>query len=292
MDPRPPESRKRKLRTFRHLDPESIAHPWDVQALRTLKRVPGLDLLVRKVMEYGLERILYLENIADNVRVTEAMYPKLLRSLRWGCQILGVDEPELYVTVDPVPNAYTYGHTKPFIVLTSGLLDLLDEQELFFTIGHELGHIRFSHVLYTVLAENLKIVLEAVGRATLGLGQLVGISLALPLFDWRRKAELSCDRAGLICVQDPDVPIRVFMKLAGGSDTNAAMSQAEFMRQIRDYEDANESWLNKAYTIAMTAFRTHPYPIMRAKHLDEWIRSGDYASLTGLELETDTSNEP
>src|SRR5262245_64795945 len=106
-------------------------------------------------MEYGFERLYYLDNIAGNVRVTKHMFGRLYRSLTWGCKILDVDEPELYVTLDPNPNAFTYGHTRPFIVVTSGLLDMLDDEERFVVIAHELGHIKASHVLYTVLAKNI-----------------------------------------------------------------------------------------------------------------------------------------
>lgn len=278
-------ARKRRLRTFRDVPVDKLMHPWDLKATRALGRVPGFELVTRKIMEFGLERVLYLENLADNVRVGPKMFPRLHQYLQWGCKILGVDEPEMYVNMNPEPNAFTYGHTRPFIVLTSGLVDMLDGEERFYVIGHELGHIKFGHVLYTVLAENLKTVLEIIGKATLGIGALLGTGLALPLLDWYRKAELSADRAALLCVQDRDVPFRTFMKLAGGSPAMYDdMEQAEFMRQIRAYEDADESTLNKAYKILITAFRTHPFPIMRAKHLDEWITGGGFSQVTGIDL--------
>lgn len=283
--PSEPETTRRRLRTFPNLDPHQLMHPWDVKATAALGKVPGLQLATRKMMEYGLERLFYLENTADNVRVTDTMFPRLHRYLQWGCKILGVQEPEMYVNMEPVPNAYTYGHTRPFIVLTSGLVDLLDEQERLFVIGHELGHIKFGHVLYTVLAENIRVVIDIIGRATLGVGSLLGTGLALPLLDWYRKAELSADRAALLCTQDEDVAIRTFMKLAGGSrELFAEMDADEFMRQIRHYEEADESSLNKFYKLWLTAFRTHPFPIMRANHLDQWIRSGQCHEVTGLEL--------
>ena len=276
---------RRRLKTFRHVPHEQLMHPWDLKATTALGKVPGFELATRKMMEYGLERIFYLENTADNVRVTDKMFPRLHRYLRWGCQILGVEEPEMYMNMDPVPNAYTYGHTRPFIVLTSGLVDMLDEQERLFVIGHELGHIKFGHVLYTVLAENIRVVIDIIGKATLGVGSLLGTGLALPLLDWYRKAELSADRAALLCVQDREVAFRSFMKIAGGSVAMAAqMEIGEFMRQIRAYEEADESTLNRAYKIWITAFRTHPFPIMRANHLDRWIESGECGKATGLQL--------
>jgi Zn-dependent protease with chaperone function len=277
-----PQKKQRKLRTYPELERQAFMHPWDIKATAALHRVPGFDRVIAKVMEYGLERVLFLQNIADNVRVTDKMFPRLYRYLQWSCKVLAVPEPEFYVSLDPIPNAYTYGHTRPFIVMTTGLIELLGEEEQFFAVAHEVGHIKCEHVLYTAVAMNIATLVEILGQATLGLGSLLGKGLELPLYDWQRKSELSADRAALLCVQDKSVAIRSFMKLAGGANKLFhEMDQDEFMRQIRSYEDADESNLNKLYKFVITAFRTHPFPIMRAKHLDEWITSGEYAHISG-----------
>jgi Zn-dependent protease with chaperone function len=274
-------TRRKQLRTFPGLQAEDFQHEDDRAATAALQAIPGLDTLVGKVLEYGFERVYYLENTASNVRVTPRMFGRLHRALGWGCKILEIEEPELYVMVDPIPNAFTYGHTRPFIVLSSGLVDMLDDEERFFVIAHELGHIKAGHVLYTVLARNIASVVSMIGQATLGLGALLGQGLVLALYDWYRKAELTADRAGLLCVQDMNPCIRTFMKLAGGaSRLYAEMDQGEFVRQIREYEDADRSGLNRAYKQLITAFRTHPFPILRAKELDLWHGSG-YRDLAG-----------
>jgi Zn-dependent protease with chaperone function len=274
-------TRRKQLRTFPGLEAEDFQHPDDLVATSALQAIPGLDTLVAKVLEYGFERVYYLENVASNVRVTPRMFARLHRALGWGCKILGVDEPELYVQVDPIPNAFTYGHTRPFIVLSSGLVDMLDDEERFFVIAHELGHIKAGHVLYTVLARNIAAVVSMIGQATLGLGALLGQGLVLALYDWYRKSELTADRAGLLCVQDMEPCLRTFMKLAGGARRlYEEMDQAEFVRQIREYEDADRSQLNRAYKQLITAFRTHPFPILRAKELDLW-HGGGYRELAG-----------
>jgi Zn-dependent protease with chaperone function len=269
------ETRKRQLRTFPNLVAKDFQHPYDVAATEALKAVPGLDKVIAKIMEYSLERVFYLENIACSVRVTPRMFGRLYRSLGWGCQILDLEEPELYVTLDPVPNAYTYGHTRPFVVLTSGLVDMLDDEECFFVIAHELGHIKAAHVLYTIMARNISTLVTIIGQATLGLGSLLGQGLVTALHDWYRKAELTSDRAGLLCVQELDPCIRVFMKMAGGaSRLYTEMDHEEFLQQIRAYEDADELLLNKAYKGLLTMYRTHPLPILRAQELDAWHRDG------------------
>lgn len=269
------EPKRRKLKVLPGLSAPEFQHAQDVAATEALKRVPGLDRILAKILEYGVERLYYLDNIASNVRVTAKMFPRLHRNLTWACKILDVAEPELYVTVNPVPNAFTYGHTKPFVTLTSGLVDMLDEEELFFVIGHEVGHIKAGHVLYGTMARNIAAVIELIGQATLGIGALLGQGLVYALLEWFRSAELTADRAGLLCVQDVDPAIRAFMKLAGGATRMYdEMDRDEFLRQIRAYEDADRSMLNKAYKVFLTASRTHPFAILRAKEIDLWHGSG------------------
>jgi len=275
------ETRKRQLRTLPNLTAQDFQHPHDTTATEALKAVPGLDQIIAKIMEYGLERMFYLDNVASSVRVTPRMFGRLSRSLGWGCQILDLEEPELYVTLNPVPNAYTYGHTRPFVVLTSGLVDMLDDEECFFVIAHELGHIKANHVLYTIMARNISTIMTFIGQATLGLGTLLGQGLTVALHDWYRKAELTADRAGLLGVQDLDPCLHAFMKLAGGaSRLYAEMDRTAFLQQIRAYEEADELFLNQAYKGLLTMYRTHPYPILRAKELDAWHQSG-YRDLMG-----------
>ena len=269
------ETKKRKLRLLPGLEAEHFQHPQDAAATAALKSVPGIDTVVAKVMEYSLERLYYLENTANNIRVTPKMFGRMYRSLEWACKILDVPEPELYVTVNPVPNAYTFGHTQPFIVLTSGLVDMLDEEERFFVISHEVGHIKAGHVLYTIIARNIAGIMTLLGQMTLGIGALLGKGLEFALYEWMRKSELTADRAGLLCVQDIEPCVRTFMKLAGGaSRLYPEMDKDEFLRQIRTYEEADRSQLNRAYKVLLTLPRTHPFAILRARELDAWNQSG------------------
>lgn len=234
-------------------------------------------------MEYGFERAYYIENTAENVRISERQFPRVHACLEWACEVLDVPLPELYMVDDPEAHAFTYGQSQPFVTLSSGLLEIMDEDELSFLIGIEVGHIKCEHVLYTMVARNISAILSPVGPITFGLSALLGTGLEIALFDWSRKAQLSADRAGLLTVQDRDVALRAFMKLAGGGrGMGKDMNPHAFVDQIRAYEDADRSGLNRSYKMLLTAFRTHPFPILRAKHLDAWVEGGGYGRLTGL----------
>ena len=105
------------------------------------------------------------------------------------------------------------------------------------------------------------------------------------LFHVSGDKSLTADRAGLLCVQDLEPCLRAFMKMAGGARRlYEEMDYTEFVRQIRTYEDADRSNLNKAYKILITLYRTHPFPILRARQLDLWHGEGyrDIAGPRGL----------
>ena len=54
-----------------------------------------------------------------------------------------------------MPNALTIGMNKPFIVVSSGLVDLLDDEEMRFVLAHELGHAMSGHAVYQTLLQRL-----------------------------------------------------------------------------------------------------------------------------------------
>ncbi|HNS09905.1 MAG TPA: M48 family metallopeptidase [Candidatus Ozemobacteraceae bacterium] len=278
---------RRRFKTFPNLKAESFQHPWDRQAIGALQAIPGFEFLVTKLMEIGFEQFFRITNLASNIHVKGKMLPRLRETLRYATRILDMPEPELYVTTHPIPNAFTYGQTRPFIVVTSGLIEAMDEEEVFFVLGHELGHIKCGHVLYRTMARNFKMVLDIAAGATFGISGLLSKGLEMAMFDWERKSELSADRAGLICVQNQHIANRAFMKMAAASPKlYSEMDEGEFLRQIRAYEDASdESFINKTYTAFITSTMSHPFLIMRAKQLDSWIENGEFSNLTGINPE-------
>lgn len=271
---------------FTGLKGEHFQHPWDKQATHALQAIPGFEYLIKKLMEVGFEQFFRMTNLASNIHVTGNMLPGLQNILKNACLILDVPEPELYVSTNPVPNAYTYGQTNPFIVVTSGMLENFNEEELLFVIGHELGHIKCGHVMYKSMARNFKLVLDIITNATFGLSGLISTGLEMAIYDWERKSELSADRAGLICTQDKHITNRTFMKMACSSPKfYSQMSEEDFTKQINTYEDATDaSFLNQAYITLVTAKMTHPFTILRAKQIANWIEKGEFTKITGLNI--------
>lgn len=257
---------------------DAFRHPLDRAATQALKQLFGLDLLIRQGLAPTLEQVLYLENIASSIRVSENQLPTLQRSLQDACTILDVDVPQLYVRQNPIPNAYTFAMRgkQPFIVVHSALLDLLTAAEVQAVLAHELGHLKCDHGVYLTLA-NLLIL--AAGQLP-GWGGWLAENLREQLLEWVRCAEFTCDRAALLVAQDAEVVASVLMKLAGGSPQLAAeLNVAAFLEQARDYDRASADDLGQLIRSLQTASLTHPLPILRAREIDRWAKSSEYQAL-------------
>jgi len=200
-------------RYFPGLNADEFQHPLDREALKSLMKVKGFDFLTKKVLEWGLERVERLKLLSSGLKVTEKQCPSIYRVFMDCCEILDVrNPPDLFIESGGA-NAYTTGYTKPAVVATTGLLNIMEEDELYFVFGHELGHVKCGHVLYMMMARHIGQIMEWVGQVTLGAGKLVGKGVELALLEWSRKAEFSADRAGLIAAQSEEAALSAFMKL-------------------------------------------------------------------------------
>lgn len=264
-------------RHFPQLDSAALQHPFDRKALAALQKIPGLDIAVRKFIELFPERVAYIMNVAQSVRVSPTQCPRLYSSLRESCAILDMPEPELYVAQTPLVNAMTSGHDHPYIILHSGLVDLLTENEIMAVIAHELGHIKCGHVLYKTMARSISLLLQLLGELTLGVGRLLGYSLEAALLEWDRMSEFSADRASLLAVQDPQVLLSLMMKLAGGTlFQRDQMNAAEFLQQAELYQAVDIKVLDRLYKSLLVAPTTHPMLIVRASEAVKWGDGSEY----------------
>jgi Zn-dependent protease with chaperone function len=242
-----------------------------------LRKLSGFDVLLKKLFGLFNERAFRLTYLAGAVRVSERQFPHIHEMVRDGAYILDLPEvPECYVLQTPVVNAMALGRDKPFIVLNSGMIELLDPEELRAVIGHELGHILSGHALYRTM---LLILLQLAARAA-----FLPIALALTaiiwgLEEWFRKSELSCDRAGLLAGQDLDASRRVLMKLAGGAQLSELNPDA-FREQAQEY-DAVPDLRDSILKILQLQGTTHPFAVVRFAELDYWATHGEYDRILG-----------
>ena len=273
-------SNKNNRVRLKGLTASAFQHPLDRQATDKLKKLKGFDWLVGKFVEYGIERIQYVIHIGSGIRVSPNQMAKHYSMLQECCNILDVPEPEMYIMQGEV-NAYTIGHNHPLIVIETGLLEVMNDDEVMAIIAHELGHIKCGHVLYTTMALGIKPLLEVVGKATLGIGQLVGAGIEAALLAWQRRSQLSSDRAALLALQDVEPCISGLMKLAGGTVRHVQdLDAKQFLMQARAYQEGMDQKMSDRFYRFMVNFSgTHPFAVERARALDEWAESAEYKSI-------------
>ncbi|HZB30794.1 MAG TPA: M48 family metallopeptidase [Streptosporangiaceae bacterium] len=248
-------------------------HPADRSALVAMRSLTGFDTVLKKLAGMFSERGIRLFFLGGSVRVSDRQFRHLNDMLRDSAYILDLpDVPELYVIQDPQPNAMAIGFDRPFIVVNTGLLDLLDDEEQRYVIGHEVGHILSGHAVYRTMALILTSLAERIAWLPLGSIALRGIIMALS--EWMRKSELSADRAGLLAGQDVDAVKRALMKMAGGTRLHEMDTEA-FLEQAREYDAAGDvrDGLLKFLNLLR---RSHPFAVIRFAEIDRWAREGEY----------------
>ena len=267
----------RSRATLTGISSRAWEHPADRGALVALRKLKGFDTVLKALSGLFREPALRLLFLGSCVRVDERQFPALHRLLGEVGRALDVETlPELYVGNSPFTNAITLGIDKPFIVLNSSLLDLLDEEEMRFVIGHELGHAISGHALYQTLLQRL-LQLAGVWNAVPG-GALGVRGIIAALYEWSRKSELSADRAGLLATQDPAVAFRVHMKFASGSGDLSELDQTSFFAQGQEYLDQDDL-RQSVLKLLLVENRSHPFAVVRAAELRRWVDGGDYTRI-------------
>ena len=254
------------------MKPSDFIHPEDAAALRQMEGLPGFAALVRKVLAIGIETLQYGVNMASAIRLSEKQLPHIYRHLPPICQRMGIAEPEFYLKMSPIPNAWTMGDTRIYITVTSSLVEMMNDEELDAIIAHECGHIMCRHVLYHTVAQWL-----SGGIASLGLLGKLAIPVEYALLYWSRKSELSADRAASI-ITSPEVVASTMARLSGGPKClTEQIDLREWASQADEYDKIQNSGIwNKALQLSVIAGLDHPFSAVRVREILKWSESEQY----------------
>ncbi len=261
----------RAVRILTDIAPRAWEHPADRAALQALRKIPVFDEVLRKVFGFFGEKPIRLAFLANSVRISEHQFPRV-HGLYQGV-LKTLDAPEdypLFVSQTPIVNAGAYGMDEPFIILNSGTVHLLDDEQLSYVIGHELGHIMSDHVLYRTMTQIL-IQLAGMGFPIVG---LAARAVLVALLEWSRKSELSSDRGGLLAVQNPQGVMGGMLRMAGGGGEEE-MSLDEFIVQAEEYRESGDV-ADQVFKVLNLMGQSHPFYVLRLAEIRSWIEAGEY----------------
>ncbi|AUT01374.1 peptidase M48 [Nostoc sp. CENA543] len=267
---------------FPGLKTEFYEHPFDHKALMSLERTPVLPLLLNKVNEYGIDRLLRMQITGSEFKVTPRNFPSLYNAFTETCNILDITPtPELFLFRGTgYIKAYAVGVEKPVVGINLEGMEWLSHDELLFVFGHEVARIKGKYLAYQQMAHIMPVVKNLISSTTFGIGGLAANGIEIALYNWIIMAKFTADRAGLLACQNQDVAITALMKL-GGLPQEYLNEETinDFVTQARSFEFTNLDSLDK---FAKTfSFMEHllPWTVMRASELLKWVDSGEYDNL-------------
>src|SRR5688572_10883154 len=134
-------ARRGRIR-FPDISSRAYEHPADRGALVALRAIPGFGSVLRTLSSFIGERSIRWLYLATAIRVSERQYPRIHEMLSECAATLDLQPvPEMYIEQDPAPAAMAIGLDKPIIVVSTGMLELVDEEGLRFIVGHEVRHV-------------------------------------------------------------------------------------------------------------------------------------------------------
>src|SRR6185295_1879545 len=108
---------------------KAFTYPGDQEALNALKSVPGAGALLTYLQENFTEQLVYVENNEQMIRAGTGSFSSLHKLVGRCSDILSLPVPDVFVTSNPVLNAYTVGHRRTCIVLHSALVEAMSADE-------------------------------------------------------------------------------------------------------------------------------------------------------------------
>jgi len=254
---------------------KAFIHPEDRSALDQLEAIPLFPQFVKGFLKVFNEQLMHGINMANKVRLGPDQLPKIYNYLPPIAESLKIAEPEFYLEMDPNPNAYTMGDSRIFVVVTSGLLQLLEDDEIRAVIAHECGHIACRHTLYRTIA-----LLLASGADILGALMSMAVPLQIPLNYWMRRSELSADRASAFVMRDPKPMMKSMVRFSGGPKSiTADINFDRYMQQAESYDTLIESKWDKVLQGFAVMGNQHPFNTRRCRELKAWTESAEFSNL-------------
>ncbi|MEK7442191.1 MAG: M48 family metallopeptidase [Chloroflexota bacterium] len=164
-------------------------------------------------------------------------------------------------------NAYTFGLTSPkVVVIYSALAQVMDEDELKFIVGHELGHVTLGHTWLNSLVG---------GMAGIPSPFMGAILMEAAFLWWNRACEYSADRAGLLACGDVNKGISALLKIGVGLQVSQGVDPQRALQKLRDE-------MNDTVSTVGELFATHPLIARRIDELKKWAASAEYKKRLGI----------
>jgi Zn-dependent protease with chaperone function len=227
--------------------------------------ISGLFILGMFVLAYFINRSHHQSLMESALLVNPKNAPQVAQLVTVCRDRLKPGPFDCYIARSNELNAYTFGMEDPkTLVVYSSLLQIMDEDELSFVIGHEMGHIQLGHTWLNTILGGMAGIPASYGAAAL---------LTLVFKSWNRMCEYSADRAGLLVCGRPEKAVSALLKLVSGE---RHINQNEMNRLLQVVDQQDDSILGQMDEL----LSDHPMIIKRIQQIRAYAKTDDYASLS------------
>ena len=154
----------------------------------------------------------------EDLAAVQELPPALRQRAESFSDQLGIETIALYQWDHPTADAIPVGdQSGGLLVVTTGLIDRLDEDALDAALAHELAHVRLGHATQFGIAVAALLILVAVVRTKSWLGAILGVVLgALGILALTRQYEREADHAAIAHLDDPETLARALLMIRTG----------------------------------------------------------------------------
>ena len=224
----------------------------------------GVFIIAFALLTFFMSRSHHQSLVKTARRVTQETSPELFGIVQQAQARLQPGELQAFIAPSRALNAYTFGLSSPkVVVLYSGLLPVMDRDELSFIVGHELGHIALGHTWLNSMVG---------GMAGIPASWSAGMIMTAAFLWWNRACEISADRAGLLACGNLDKAVSALVKLGAGP---RATTQRELQEAYRKIDAQDDTFMGNVGE----ALATHPMLIKRIEALRKYARTAEYRRL-------------
>ncbi len=256
---------------------KDFTHPDDENGLKRMDAVPGMRKFLAETISDLREKFTSVEMYGDGINVSDASYGELYSLLKEATAILDCERiPDFSLKWSYDISIGTEGAKNPRITALSGAIDLLDEEELLFLLGHELGHLMAGHQPYhNLLITFYTPLMSMIPNAQIWLGLLRPM-----LLQWYRLSDFTADRAGLLVCQDINVTLKAMIKMSGVPQKYYdSINPESILRQAIRFEQQNTDFANNIIQNLSINTACAPWLVIRAAKLYQWYKSGAYTEI-------------
>jgi Zn-dependent protease with chaperone function len=259
----------------------SYAHPIDQWIQIALNATP-----VKAMIDKTLDVIVDYQQgltLAENPLIDDQSYPEVYAILSGCADTLHIPMPQLVLKRGAANAAASSTGETAVIQVHQPVLDFFNEAQICWVLGHECGHIAAQHTsllwVLQVLTQLTQFSEEASALTKLiGFFSTLGLPVALaPLMAWSRRAEVTADRAALLCGGDLKAAEEALVRLQTNSFRVERIDVEDYLRRHR----AMSAYYKMGQMREL--FRSHPIAPKRIAALRLFARSELYYTLSGKE---------